>query len=57
MWLLILNNAHYAPRGASMTVMTIVDFWLKVIIKIASLGKKFVGKISNILDPLNVVKW
>ena len=26
-------------------------------IKIASLGNKFVGKISNNLDPLNVLKW
>ena len=31
-WLVILNNAHYAPRGASMTMMTIVDCWLVKII-------------------------
>ena len=53
MWQVILNNAHYAPHGASITVTTIVDCWL---VKIASLGKKFVGKISNNLHPLNVLK-
>ena len=31
-WLAILNDAHYAPRGASMTVTTIVDCWLVKII-------------------------
>ena len=31
-WLVILNSAHYAPRGASMTVTTIVDCWLVKII-------------------------
>ena len=30
--LIIMNNAHYAPRGASMTVTTLVDCWLVKII-------------------------
>ena len=76
MWLVILNNAHYAPHGASMTVTTIciADCWLAEVgwqrlagkdhctlkvneIKIASLGKKFKGKMSNDLDRLIVLKW
>ena len=63
----VASNSEQRPlcmRSASMTVTTIADCWLvKIIdfeskeIKVASLGKKFVGKIYNILDPLNVLKW
>ena len=63
MAIVILNNSHYAPRGASMTVMTQVDYWLvKIIVvrlkdtMIASLGKKFISKIFKNFDPSNVLK-